>query len=283
MRHKYAISIMLALAVLVGALSWTAQADQGSPGRRGNAFELELEGILNAVNLSALTVTIGNRTAALSPQVSIKVDRQNAEDVFEPVANLADYLGRYVEVSLDNQGLIQTIEVKLSGNDDSRRGPADEDLRSLKGALEAVDLDAMVVTVAGQTVPLRADAFVKVDQPGPDRFETLAALPAYVGIWVEVKLDAQGNAVRVEISSNADDDFRGACTIVTGVLDEVNLGTMTITVSGQPYALTANTYVRLQSAGPERYETLERLPAYVGRSVELRINDQAQVCRIEIR
>ena len=115
MTHKYVKFLVLGLVLLVSALSWTVQADEDGPGRRGNAFDLELQGILNAVNLSALTVTIGNRTAALSPTVSIKVDRQNAEDLFEPAANLANYLGSYVEAKLDSQGLIQTIEIKLAG------------------------------------------------------------------------------------------------------------------------------------------------------------------------
>ena len=283
MTHKYVKFLVLGLVLLVGALSWTVQADEDGPGRRGNAFDLELQGILNAVNLSALTVTIGNRTAALSPTVSIKVDRQNAEDLFEPVANLANYLGSDVEAKLDSQGLIQTIEIKLAGNSAGGRGPSDEDLRSLKGTLEAVDLNAMVVTVAGQIVPLRADAFVKVDQPGPDRFEALANLSAYIGMAVEVKLDGQGAAVRVEIESDSDDDFRGACTTATGTLEAVNLGTMTIAVAGQTYALTANTYVQLQNAGPDRYEPLESLGNYVGRQVELRVNNQGQVCRIEIQ
>ena len=89
--------------------------------------------------------------------------------------------------------------------------------------------------------------------------------------------------MRVEIESDSDDDFRGACTTATGTLEAVNLGTMTIAVAGQTYALTANTYVQLQNAGPDRYEPLESLGNYVGRQVELRVNNQGQVCRIEIQ
>lgn len=100
---------------------------------------------------------------------------------------------------------------------------------------------------------------------------------------VEVKLDGQGAAVRVEVVSNAEGDFRGACTTATGTLEAVNLGTMTIAVSGQTYALTANTYVHLQNAGPDRYESLQSLGNYVGQLVELRVNNQGQVCRIEIQ
>lgn len=274
--------IALALALALLATAGTAFADER--GRNGRAFDDELQGQLTAVNLSALTITVGNRTAALSPDVVIEVDQAGSRDEIAPVANLGNYLGAFVEVEFDDAGLVVKLEVKAEAAPAGRAGFDDEELGEFEGTLAAVDLEAMTLTVAGRTLPLRVDAFVKVDQPGPDRFEQLAALANYLGETVEVKLDGRGAVVRVEIDgADEDDDSRGACTFAEGTLEAVDLGAMTVTVSGAVYPLTPNTYVRLDGAGPDRYEALSTLGSYVGRTVELRLDADGQVCRIEIQ
>lgn len=83
---------------------------------------------------------------------------------------------------------------------------ADNDNDEFKGALRAVDLQAMTVQVGNQTFTLHPNAFVEVDQPGPDFIDSLENLPNYVGRFVEVKLDVNEQILILEVKSKHDED-----------------------------------------------------------------------------
>ena len=160
-------------------------------------------------------------------------DGEKAE-IYGPVANLdttamtfevagfsVDYSGANVEGSLQEGAYVEVegtpdandpalihaykVEVKYEdGGDGSCDG-------ELKGAVESVDYDAMLITVGGQT--FWADAMTIVKQDDPDAPLTFGDLQ--VGDWVEVKFDstntnADGYAYAAKIEVKGMDDGEGS-------------------------------------------------------------------------
>lgn len=67
---------------------------------------------------------------------------------------------------------------------------------------------------------------------------------------------------------------------VKGTLNAVDVAGMTVTVNNQLYSVSANVAVKVEKQG---YIPFSQLPNYIGRQVELKINPQGLVYKIEVK
>ncbi len=147
----------------------------------------EVKGTLNAVDIAGMTVTVNNQVYSVSANVVVKVKNLG----YIPFSQLPTYVGQWVELKLNAQGLVYKIEVK----NNSGGGKAGK----LKGALQAVDVANRTLTVNNQTFTVSANVVIEVKQGKQKSYISFEQLPSYIGKLVEIKYDANQTVYKIEV------------------------------------------------------------------------------------
>lgn len=150
----------------------------------------EVKGTLNAVDVAAMTVTVNNQLYSVSANVVVKVKNQG----YIPFSQLPAYMGQWVELKLNSQGLVYKIEVKNSSGGGGKSG-------KLKGALQAVDIANRTITVNNQTFNVSTNVVIEVKQGKKKSYISFEQLPGYIGKFVEIKYDANQVVYKIEVKS----------------------------------------------------------------------------------
>ncbi|MFN4218442.1 MAG: hypothetical protein ACK4HB_04070 [Candidatus Bipolaricaulia bacterium] len=225
----------------------------------------EVKGTLNAVDVAAMTVTVNNQVYSVSANVVVKVKNQG----YIPFSQLPTYVGQWVELKLDSQGLVYKIEVKSSaGGGGSTK---------VKGTLNAVDVAGLTVTVNGQLYAVSANVVVKVEKQG---YIPFSQLPNYIGRQVELKLS---NSVVYEIEVKSSSGGGGKSGKLKGTLQAVDTSNRTITVNNQTFSVSANVVIEVKQGKQKSYISFEQLPSYIGKLVEIKYDANKVVYKIEVK
>ncbi len=175
--------LALGLALLVSGSQW---AEAGPRGR-------EVEGTLSAIDLTNSTVTIANRAGVqtvVAVTAATKIERNDRRTTIDTLV-----VGEKAEAKLDASGNAQKLEVKSTVSPPPGGGGARP--TEVEGTLSAVDLIAKTATITtrnGTVVVVAVLDTTMIERN--DRHATLAQF--VVGDRAEAKLDAAGNALKVE-------------------------------------------------------------------------------------
>ncbi len=155
---------------------------------------------------------------------------------------------------------------------------ASPDAKEVKGTLNAVDVSNLTVTISGQDYAVRSTVVVIVEHQGRIPFEEL---PGYIGQRAELKLDSDGAAYKIKIEneerSNSRDRKRKE---IKGTLQGIDATNFTVTVNGQSYSVLPSVIVKVEHQGIIAFE---QLASYVGQRVELKLNADGSVYKIEVK
>lgn len=155
---------------------------------------------------------------------------------------------------------------------------ASPDFDEVKGTLNAVDVPNLTVTVNGQDYAVRPTVMVIVEHRGRIPFEQL---PDYIGRRVELKLAADGSAYKIEVKSPSEDDEDDHNRReIKGTLQGVNTENRTVTVGGKTYSVLSNAIIKVEEQG---IISFEQLASYIGKRVELKLNADGFVYKIEVK
>ena len=186
---KILAAAVIALGVLTLGGGWVNASASASPD-----FD-EVKGTLNAVDVPNLMVTVNGQDYAVRPTVLVIVEHQGRI----PFEELSSYIGRRVELKLAADGSAYRIEVKSPDEDDEE----DHNRREIKGTLQGVNPEDRTVTVNGKAYSVLSNAIIKVEDRGRIPFEELSS---YIGKRVELKLNADGFAYKIEVKNPDEDD-----------------------------------------------------------------------------
>ena len=187
-----------------------------------------------------------------------------AQQTFELLGYTVDYANAYLEGTL-SEGAYVEVEGTPDANDPTLvhaakvevkypEGPRDHvPSHEVKGRIEAIDPDAMTLTVAGMSFFADDATIVKEDDPDrPIAFTDLA-----VGDWVEVKYDATAQdeagayyAVKIE-KKGYDDHGEGYAHELEGYVQNLNREGRTFEVGG--VLVTVNEATRYEDDRTDRY------------------------------
>jgi ribosome maturation factor RimP len=155
---------------------------------------------------------------------------------------------------------------------------ASPDFNEIKGTLNAVDVPNLTVTVNGQDYAVRPTVMVIVEHQGRIPFEQL---PDYIGRRVELKLGADGSAYKIEVKGQSEDDEDDHNRReIKGTLQGVSTENWTVTVNGKTYSVLSNAIIKVEDQGRIPFE---KLSSYLGKRVELKLNTDGFVYKIEVK
>ncbi len=138
--------------------------------------KLETRGRLDAVDVAGWTITVDGRIYSVTSSVEVKIEDQGHISF----AQLADYIGRIVELKLSSSTTVYQIEVQWEAT----------------GRLDAVDVSGLKITVDGRVYSVRNNVEVEVEEEGRISFDQL---PNYLGRSVEIKFDANKTIYKIEV------------------------------------------------------------------------------------
>ncbi len=156
----------------------------------------EVKGILNAVNVEARTITVKEKIFSVSPEIVIEVQHQDGHLPFD---QLAQYIGRFVELKFKADRIVFEMEVKSETDDDDENENED-----IKGELQAVDTTARTVKVNGETYPVSPEIVIEIEHR--DGHLPFNQLDQYIGRLVEIKFNANNVVFEMEIKDGTSDD-----------------------------------------------------------------------------
>lgn len=155
----------------------------------GGGGSTKVKGVLNAVDVAGLAVTVNGQLYSVSANVAVKVEKQG----YIPFSQLPTYIGRQVELKLSN-GVVYEIEVKKNSGGSGKAG-------KLKGILQVVNVATRTITVSNQTFNVGTNVVIEVKQGKQKSYIPFEQLPGYINKLVEIKYDASQIVYKIEVKS----------------------------------------------------------------------------------
>ena len=173
-------------------------------GPRGHAPSHEVKGRIEAVDLEAMTLTVGGMAFYADEYTILKEDDPDRPIVFADLA-----VGDWVEVKYDataqnEAGAYYAVKIEKKGYGDHDEGDAHE----LEGYVQNLDPEGRTFEVGG--VPVTVDEATRYEDDRTDRYLTADEFWSLVreGDWVEVKGTYQEGgllAFKIELKDEHDD------------------------------------------------------------------------------
>ena len=246
-------------------------ADAYLEGTHAEGARVEVKGSLDGNTLLATKVEFkGRHGDGYEGYAKIELygpvsNLDEAQQTFELLGYTVDYANAYLEGTL-SEGAYVEVEGTPDANDPTLvhaakvevkypEGPRDHvPSHEVKGQIEAIDPDAMTLTVAGMSFYADDATIVKEDDPDrPIAFTDLA-----VGDWVEVKYDATAQneagayyAVKIEKKGYDHDYGEGYAHELEGYLQNLDRENRTFEVGG--VLVTVNETTRYEDDRTDRY------------------------------
>jgi hypothetical protein len=249
---KYFIALMLTLTVLTGVVT-PAWAEGG------NQTVQEIEGTLNGINLDTRTITVNNQDYSLAAEVDVEINDQHIL-----INQLANFVGKKVELKLNASNLVFKVEVKNTTNP----------LHGLVGTLNSFNFDTRKIIVNNQEYSLGDEVLIK----NGDAPITSEQLGEYLNKTVEIILNASNVVVKVQVHVL---NPGGGIDEVEGTLSAVNVNERTITVKEKIFSVSPEVVIEAQHQ--DGHLSFDQLGQYVGRRVEVKFKADKVVFKIEVK
>jgi Ca2+-binding RTX toxin-like protein len=152
---------------------------------------------------------------------------------------------------------------------------ASDDENEVKGTLSAVDTTSRTVTVNGQTYSVSAQVNVEVN----DTHIPFGQLASYVGKQVELKLNSENIAFKIEVKGGGGGNGGGGQRERKGTLNSVDTDNLIVTANNQKFVISEQVIVEVDNLGHIAFDQLDQ---YIGRFVELKLNVSNVVTKIEV-